>query len=263
MDIQIVSIIVSILFSISIGFYAYSRNSISKSGLCALVIICGLFISIESFGALAILFAMFASSSLLSKYKHAQKADMDKVVAKTGPRDALQAFANLGIAVLCYMGYWWLGYEVLLFAFVGSVAASNADSWASEIGGLSTKVPVMITNFKPITKGISGGVTLLGTIGGLFGSLFISMLGYCVLVSDGSVDLLWIPFISGIAGFMLDSLLGALLQAQYVDANNGITERSENGTLVKGLAWMDNDLVNLICSFAGACTALLFWLMIQ
>jgi len=62
---------------------------------------------------------------------------------------------------------------------------------------------------------------------------------------------------------MSDSLLGALLQAQYVDTNNEVTERSENGTLVKGFAWIDNDMINLICSFIGACTALIFFLIIE
>ncbi len=263
MKIQILTFVVSILFSLCIGLYAYFKKSISKSGLAALIFICGFFIYNQSYEALAILFAMFASSSVLSKYKHAQKIDMDKVVAKTGPRDAMQAFANLGSAVLCYSAYLWLGYEGLLFAFVGSIAASNADSWASEIGGLSTKTPVMITNLKPITKGISGGVTLLGTSGGVLGSFFISTLGYLLMPINNSLTLLWIAFISGIIGFMLDSLLGALIQAQYIDANNGATERSENGTLVKGFSWIDNDMVNLICSFISGCTSLFLFLIIQ
>lgn len=263
MKIQILSFVVSILFSFCIGLYAYSKKSISKSGLAALIFICGFFIYNQSYEALAILFAMFASSSVLSKYKHAYKADMDKVVAKTGPRDAMQAFANLGIAVLCHSAYLWSGYEGLLFTFVGSIAASNADSWASEIGGLSKKTPIMITNLKPITKGISGGITLLGTFGGILGSLFISTLGYVLLSNSNSIALLLIAFISGILGFISDSLLGALLQAQYVDTNNEVTERSENGTLVKGFAWIDNDMINLICSFIGACTALILFLIIQ
>lgn len=163
-------------FSILVGVVSFRKKSVSVSGLIALLTISGLFIWMNHLALLLVLFSMFASSSILTRYKSNLKKEFEDAVAKTGPRDYIQALANLGVATLILFLYVWNEQEYLIAAFAGSVAAGNADSWASEIGGISRQRPVMITNFRPVPKGISGGVTLAGTLGGIAGSFFISII---------------------------------------------------------------------------------------
>lgn len=237
-------------FSLFVGLFSYRRQSISKSGLGALLLVSGLFIWLDQLPALVIVFSMFASSSLLSKYKKAQKEKAEKVVAKSGPRDWVQAVCNLGVATAMMLAYEFTGEQAFLVGLVGSVASANADSWASEIGGLSKSKPVLITNFKPVQAGISGGITLLGTFGGILGSLFIA--GISVLFFGYQIAL--IGFLAGIAGLFFDSYLGAWFQALYVDEAGNVTE-NKTGKLTKGFTWMDNDVVNFMATLFGGVVA--------
>ena len=117
------------LFSISVGFLSYKKKSISKSGLIALLSICALFILSNRIDLLTILFAMFASSSLLSLVGKEHKTGIEKIIFKSGPRDYFQAICNLGTAVLLFI----LGqtiHEGFIVGLLCSVACANADSSA-------------------------------------------------------------------------------------------------------------------------------------
>lgn len=250
------------LFSILVGVISYRKKSVSVSGLTALLLISSLFIWTKEVGLLFSLFYMFASSSLLTKFQKHRKKEFDIVVGKTGPRDYIQALSNLGVATGTLLFYLAIPHESLVAAILGSIAAANADSWASEIGGLSKSTPRMITNFKPTVKGVSGGVTWLGTIGGIGGSLFIVLTGIYTMQLltpfNGNLQVLaWTAFFSGVIGFLFDSYLGAISQALYQHKTSG--QLSEQDTphseLRKGIRWMNNDLVNFITTLVGAVVA--------
>ena len=267
MDIFTIPKTVAEIFSLGVGIVALKRGSVNYSGFIALVVICTTFILLDHIAPLAVLFYMFASSSALTKYKSEKKKEFERVVSKTGPRDFLQALCNLGIASLTLLIFHFTAADFLLAAFLGSVAAANADSWASEIGGLSKATPVMITTFRPVPKGISGGVTWTGTTGGVAGSFFIILSGGLTLYLTGKypigIPLLTASFLAGICGFVLDSYIGAFGQALYrYRGSNELTEKSHNTDLVKGSSWINNDVVNFITTCAAAVvSAILFELI--
>lgn len=120
-----------------------------------------------------------------------------------------------------------IGWAVLL----GSLATAQADTWATEIGAHARGTPKLITTGRPVSAGTSGGVTWLGTGAGLAGSLVLAGAGYLLdlplaVVATGAVV--------GLLGMLLDSLLGATLEAR---------------------SWLDNDGVNLAATSAGAAAA--------
>src|SRR5258705_5645214 len=100
--------------------------------------------------------AFFISSSLLS--------------TKQTSRNHRQVLANGGVAALAALAGSWIG-------FAGALAAAAADTWASEIGRHSRTLPRLITNGRPVPAGTDGGMTLLGTAGGIAGAVFIAGVG--------------------------------------------------------------------------------------
>lgn len=249
---------ITILFfqviALFISVYAYKRESVSISGFISMILISSIFIWNNGLLYLIVLFSMFLSSSLISKYKKEFKTKLtEKVLKKHGPRDMVQAFSNLGVAFICFLIYVFTKNEVYIIALYCSVATSNADSWASEIGVLSTSKPVLITNFKKCKPGISGGITLLGTFSGVLGSIFIALIAVIIHdISDLNINktqLFLLISLSGIFGFILDSILGATIQIVYINEQNEETENLAFGKIKsRGIQLVNNDMINFISS---------------
>jgi uncharacterized membrane protein len=147
---------------------------------------------------------------------------------------------------------------------LASAVVSTADTWSSETGmRWGTKVYDIVSR-KPVAAGLSGGISLQGTIGGVAG-------GFCI----GFSALWWYPFwaivpavaLVGTLGMLADSLLGSLMQAKYAGAKPGTLADSPSANqpsvLAKGYACINNDVVNLLSNGAVAGTAtLLWWLLV-
>ena len=212
-------------------------------------------------GAVLVL-AFFVSSSALSRWRLTSKRSLQPVVAKGGRRDAWQVVANGGSAALLAVAYGQAGglAEGWLAGMIGALAAATADTWATEIGVLSSRAPRLLTNGQIVARGASGGVTSTGLLASLAGAAGISGLGAWLW---GEPRLMVIGLVAGVLGSLLDSLLGATLQANYVCPRCGSeTEQhprhvcGSQTVLRRGLPWMGNDLVNLLCSVAGAIVAM-------
>jgi uncharacterized protein (TIGR00297 family) len=167
---------------------------------------------------LLLLLAFFVSGSLLTR--------------GGGRRNARQVVANGGVAaVAALVGSW--------PAFAGAVAAAAADTWATEIGAYSRTTPRLITSGATVPRGANGGITLLGTAGGVLGAAVIG--GLTWVLGPHDLRLAGVVAVAGVAGMLIDSLLGATAQGPFGDR------------------WLDNDAVNLAMTLAGAGIAAAGW----
>jgi uncharacterized protein (TIGR00297 family) len=135
-----------------------------------------------------------------------------------GPRRAGQVFANGGVAAACALLARWHG--AMLPSFAGAIAAAAADTWSTEIGARSARAPRLLTTWQAVPHGTDGGVTLLGTAGGIAGALTIGIAALLLLPIDRA-QALWIAA-GGAAGALADSLLGATLQRRSLMNNNAV-----------------------------------------
>ena len=200
----------------------------------------------------------FLTSSFLSKILNDKDQNFESF-PKGSRRDLIQVYANGGIPML--ISIWWLydPSEILYIAFLASVAAATADTWATEIGIYSKITPRNCISFRKLKPGVSGGVTLFGTIGSLLGAGIISLSGQFFLQS--SVQTLLV-LLAGFTGSILDSIIGATVQAIFVcNKCGGETEKSQhcgNPTMLEsGNKMINNDMVNLLCTISGATIVIL------
>ncbi|EQD55638.1 membrane protein containing DUF92, transmembrane [mine drainage metagenome] len=105
-------------------------------------------------------------------------------------------------------------YGIFIFAgFIGAVAAITSDKFSSELGVLDG-MPVQLISFKRVKKGVSGGVTAIGLLAGIAGALIIAitpLLVYSQAVSAFHVGIAYIilaVLVGGFFGTIFDSLLG-------------------------------------------------------
>ncbi|MDP9018119.1 MAG: DUF92 domain-containing protein [Candidatus Eremiobacteraeota bacterium] len=203
----------------------------------------------------AVLFAFFLSSVVLSRIGRARKRALVDV-GKAGARDAAQVLANGLVAAVCAVlaiqnPAWQIG-------FAAAFAAATADTWATEIGTLVRGTPHSILTGKPIATGLSGGITLAGTTALLAGAVFIALVARQAHASNAVAAIA----VGGVCGALMDSLLGATVQAlRYCTGCGRHCETDPHicgadTTLVRGAAWMSNDGVNFLATATGAGSAM-------
>ncbi len=264
------TLITAIILNVLLGLAAWKKGTVSNGG-CITGIITGT--AIYFFGGLLswiLLVTFFISSSLLSLYKKSQKTGLEIIHQKNERRDSIQVAANSFLTCIFSILYFFSGDPAFLIIVAVSLAASNADTWASELGVLSRKEPVSIITLKKVPPGTSGGVSLAGFIASLAGSSVIA--GVFSLLAPHldlliRIDSKVIIFIisGGFLGSIVDSILGATLQAQYRESSSGkMTERphSKNmkNSLVRGYAFINNDMVNFLST---CCAAFCIYVFLQ
>jgi uncharacterized protein (TIGR00297 family) len=204
---------------------------------------------------------LFVSANALSRYHRSAKAAlMGDMVEKGGERDAWQVAANGGIFTAAAVASLIHPSDIWLALGAGAIAAVTADTWATEIGTLTTHPPRLITTGESVPTGTSGGVTWVGSFAGLAGAICIAVLA--LLVGWHAVAA-WAAIAGGVAGSLVDSVAGATFQRrQWCERCGKPTERLVHscGTTTHphgGIGWVNNDVVNAISSLSGAVVGLL------
>ena len=263
----IIQLLTGFLLSSLVCYLAWRMKALTIGGAWAAAITGGIIFGLGGLTWATLLLAFFISSSVLSRVFVQQKADLSEKFAKGIQRDGVQVFANGGLGALLATTqlftpdqHWpWISYA-------GTMATVNADTWATELGTLSSKPPRLITTGQRVERGSSGGITFLGTVASLCGALLIALLGGLVNPQVELGKFILIVSLAGLAGSLLDSVLGATLQARYrcphcstETEHKTLHSCGKPTVLVSGWRWLNNDAVNFTSSIFGAVMAVVLW----
>jgi uncharacterized protein (TIGR00297 family) len=257
---------VGCLIAVVIAYAAFRAKSLNRSGAMAAVVVGTVIFGIGGWQWAVLLLTFFVTSSALTRAFKKRKSDLSEKFSKGGQRDAGQVLGNGGLATLfAGLTFFYPDDPRLWLGFAAALAASNADTWATELGVLNPHPPRLITHpTRVVEKGSSGGISLVGTLAALTGAGLIGLLAG--LLNPGGISWLTmlIVTVAGLLGSLFDSLLGATVQAIYrCPACNKETEQYPNhscGTMttqIRGWKWLDNDWVNFGCGFFAVMVALL------
>jgi uncharacterized protein (TIGR00297 family) len=200
--------------------------------------------------------------------------------AKQGKaRDHWQVLANGGIFMLLAMlaflnesgwleSFLGIHTEVLRFGetchllALISLSVSCADTLSSDFGRVWGGSPRNIITGKRMIKGVSGGVTGAGFVGAFLGAVSIAIFVFWTELSSlgSSVSAFWLVAVFGFIGSILDSVLGVLFQAKYLDEMRNQVDSSDSGrrSMAAGYRWVTNDVVNAITGVLMLLVAVMY-----
>jgi uncharacterized protein (TIGR00297 family) len=190
-----VNFIIGMAAGVGIAYLAHRAGALNRSGALAAGVLGTIVFGLGGVGWALVMLTFFISSSGLSKVFNVKKAAAGSDFAKGSNRDAWQVAANGGVAGVFALAYFlvkffnpWHGLiPILWMAFAASLAGANADTWATELGVLNPRRPVLLTGFRRVPQGTSGAVSLVGSLAALAGSALVA--GMAVLV--GTLE--WAP----------------------------------------------------------------------
>ena len=177
-----------------------------------------------------------------------------------GARTSAQVFANSGFACLLITFHTYLlsstpfissnlpistgPYAPTLQALlpvgiIAQYAAVAADTFSSELGILGKSQPFLITApWKQVPRGTNGGVTVDGLMYGALGSFLLTLVAIFALylappriAMDATTAA--VITVMGMMGSVIDSILGALVQATVTDKGTGKVVEGNGGQRVK------------------------------
>lgn len=304
----------------------YKKKSLSKDGAISAFFVgfISFFVSLQMG---IVLIGFFVSSSILTRLGAKKKAQQEDGYVEGGQRTTVQVLSNSLPALACAVVWWWhLGVvftiqhtvtsselldgiikavpswahvhngvmlaELLFVGVIAHYACCCGDTWASELGALSTTPPrFILAPWRTVPAGTNGGVTVTGLFASAMGGGFIGLVAFIsssingviarafthepVLVYTGSIattgSIIVLPMyyvslglFAGLVGSLLDSVLGATVQLSLRDSRTGrMVSHVEKEHLkdthyvtVSGIDLLDNHQVNLVSAAVTSLAAM-------
>jgi uncharacterized protein (TIGR00297 family) len=252
-DLDAKMLLISMALCTLLGVYFYFRGVLDKLASIIAAVLGFLLIGYSDMFWFLLLLIFLVICYTVTMWKYAKKSRNGAAQGKKGERGAKNVLANgiipLAIAILSEPLDQVAG-GLPGFMFIAALSVATADTFASEIG-IMAKRPRLITDLREVVEpGVDGGISILGTVSALFGSLLISFFGFQLItdkwLASASHTLVanwWtIPVLAilGFIGCQIDSLLGATLQSK---------------------GYLSNDSVNLVTILIGSFLAIPIYLL--
>jgi uncharacterized protein (TIGR00297 family) len=220
-----------------VGWAGHRARTVTLSGAVA-----GALVGITIFVSLgwrgwALLLITFIAASVASRLGLQRKMLLGIAEERGGRRGVGNAIANTGVAaVAAVVALVGTSGDAARLAFATALAAGGSDTIASEIGKAWGQRTWSITSLARVPPGTSGAMSLEGTVAGIAGALGLGAAAVALGLAPRSW--LWVIVAGATAGSLLESWLGATLEAPGI---------------------LNNDMLNFINTAAGAAVTIGIW----
>ncbi len=250
--------LIPIVLTPIIILFAIKKKALTRGGIMvALLLDIAVSIAFGNSGFL-VLSVFFVGAIIVDKIKKTQKNKGRSDKEDCECRNFIQVVSNGMLAFLCAISFIITKKKIFITPFVVSLAEAFSDTTASGIGALAKRTYDPFRR-KECDNGLSGGMSVLGTVASLISAFILSFFAYLLNFEGyGLYEAVVVGFCAFL-GSIFDSLLGSLVQVKYkCSVCDKVTEREEhcNTKTVKclGISIIDNDIVNLL---SGAFSSIL------
>jgi uncharacterized protein (TIGR00297 family) len=253
------------VLALLLGVVSYRIRILSRGGAVAVFLVAsGAFLAFGPAG-FAYITAVLYASSFATRYQYRVKFARKVAEGKRGARNIWKVIGAAGagglIAWLVIAGV--VEKENGMIGFVAAIAFINSDTWAAELGTLSSKRPrLILPPWSEVNPGLSGAISALGEMASMAGALFSVTLAYALGLLVGDPLVSWIGCVTAVAvSEHLDSVLGASIQESYycpkcAEATDKRVHHCGNkAKLVRGSRLITNSGVNLVSASVSAILA--------
>lgn len=211
--------ITAALVTLAFAFIARVIRGVTTSGAIAGAVVCFLLYANAGPGAFVALVSVFLLAWITTRLGYRQKQELGTAEKHEG-RTASQVLANLGAAALCAVLSSVLHQPAFLLAAVAALSEAAADTVSSEFGQAHSRQARLITTWELVPAGTDGGITFPGTLAGATAAALISAIAVFTQLIPGRWFLL--SLIAAVAGTIIDSVLGALLERKHLLNNDAV-----------------------------------------
>lgn len=249
-DINPLWIIAVVLFMGLVSFLLYRTGILTRNGSLASHLL-GVYI----FGLLGIEWGIPVAFFFLTSVVFTRiNGLVNRKLNISGNRNLWQVMANIIVGIVFTILFLVSSREIFIYLFISALAAVTADTWASEIGPVFQRKCFSLSGWRTAEAGISGGVSVAGTLASFSGSLLLSLVAWIGFFPVIDIQRILMLAFAGFLASFVDSFLGAFLETR-LDELNYFKKRSAPGSE----SVSPNDVVNLMASF----TAPLFYLLMD
>jgi uncharacterized protein (TIGR00297 family) len=254
---------IAVGLAVIVSFLGWRTRALTGTGAVAASLTGSVIVYGTGWAGGAALGVFFVGASLVSWMTEGRT--LVRLEARGNRRDLVQVMANGGGALAG--GVLALQEPTLgLWVVTCSLAAAGADTYATSFGALSRRDPVLLGSGRRVMPGTSGAVSLAGTAGGVLGA---ALPAGAAAITVGDTSLLAGAAAIGFAGMLLDSLIGATLQARFhcrrcdVPTELRVHRCGVSAEHLGGLHWINNDVVNAIATILAGLTGLLVGFLLR
>ena len=246
--------IIGLVISLLLFACTYLGKHLTLTGAILAAIITALFSFLKLWNMLALLIIIYITLMIIDKVTSMKRKQINSdVISRSGARSVKQILANGFAPLLSTVFFVYSGNRAFLIVFAVGVGTTLADSAASDVGVLSKKMPKDICTWKPLTHGLSGGVSSLGSFVCISASLFVGLVAHICFHLSMNEALIVVGF--SFIGSIIDSLLGSRIQAKFkCCVCQIITEKVTHCDIqtkhIYGIKLIGNCAINLISSIA-------------
>ena len=226
------------LLCVVLGIIIYKKEILDFRGSLAAIFMGIAVVYFAGFTWLSLLLVFLIIGYLSTRYKYNKKSVLSVAENNHGRRSAMNVLAN-GLMPTFVAAFWYFNTNdavdsLLVASYIAAVATVTGDTLSSELGVFSKGDPYLITNFERVPTGTHGGVSPLGELMGITGTLLIGGSAWALGLTDIKAAIL-VAVVGGSVGFHIDSYLGAIFERQGMIGNATVNFLSTISGALAGL----------------------------